>query len=106
MKIYISGAITGVENYMEKFADAEEKLRSIGFDVVNPAKVNAMLPESTTYKQYMDMSLAMLRDCDAIFMLNGFSCSKGAAVEYSYARAIGMIVFFSDAFTTTKISEE
>ena len=51
MKIYISGAITGIDDYMERFAKAEKKLTEQGYSVVNPAKVNAQLPEDTTYEE-------------------------------------------------------
>ena len=45
MKIYISGAITGTDDYMERFSKAEKELAEQGYSVVNPAKVNAQLPE-------------------------------------------------------------
>jgi hypothetical protein len=38
MKLYISGKITGDENYQEKFAEAERRLVDAGYEVVNPAK--------------------------------------------------------------------
>lgn len=39
-KIYISGPITGTDNYMERFEKAENGLKALGVSVVNPAKVN------------------------------------------------------------------
>lgn len=69
MKIYISGAITGTDNYMERFAKAEKELTEQGYSVVNPAKVNAQLPEDTDYEDYMKMSFCMLDMCDSICML-------------------------------------
>ena len=50
MKIYISGAITGTDDYMERFEKAEKELAEKGYSVVNPAKVNAQLPEDTSYE--------------------------------------------------------
>ena len=38
MKIYISGAISGTKDYMERFARAEKELTEKGWSVVNPAK--------------------------------------------------------------------
>ena len=87
MKIYISGAITGTDDYMERFAKAEKELTEQGYSVVNPAKVNAQLPEDTTYEEYMKMSILMLDMCDAIYMMNGWDKSKGACIEYGYAMA-------------------
>lgn len=85
MKKYISGAITGTDDYMERFAKAEKELTEQGYSVVNPAKVNAQLPEDTTYEEYMKMSFCMLDMCDSIYMLNGWSKSFGANREYGYA---------------------
>ena len=57
MKIYISGAITGTDDYMEQFAKAEKELTEQGYSVVNPAKVNAQLPEDTSYEEYMKLDI-------------------------------------------------
>ena len=85
MKIYISGAITGTDDYMERFAKAEKKVTEQGYSVVNPAKVNAQLPEDTSYEEYMKMCFCMLDMCDEIFMLKGWSKSCGSNREYWYA---------------------
>ena len=92
MKVYISGAITGTDDYMERFAKAEKELTEQGYSVVNPAKVNAQLPEDTTYEQYMKMSFCMLDMCDSIYMLKGWKKSCGANREYVYALASDMII--------------
>ena len=85
MRVYISGAITGTDDYMERFAKAEKELTTKGYSVVNPAKVNAQLPEDTTYEEYMKMCFCMLDMCDSIFMLKGWSKSCGSNREYWYA---------------------
>ena len=80
-RVYISGPITGTEDYMERFARAEEWLTEHGYEAVNPAKENAKLPEGTTWKQYMGEALRMLMNCEKIFMLKGWSKSRGATLE-------------------------
>ena len=85
MKIYISGAITGTDDYMERFAKAEKELTEQGYSVVNPAKVNSQLPEYTTYEEYMNMCFCMLNMCESIYMLKGWSKSCGSNREYWYA---------------------
>lgn len=96
-KIYISGAITGINNYMERFNMAEEQLKSQGFSVINPARVNAALPEdTTTYEKYMKMSMTMLEMCQYIYMLKGWEKSPGANREYGYALASDMTIIWGE----------
>lgn len=86
-KIYISGPITGTNDYMERFAERQKALKEEGYTVVNPAAVNAQLPENTAYEEYMQMAFLMLDMCDAIYMMKGWEQSSGAKREYEYARA-------------------
>ena len=94
MKIYISGVITGTDDYMERFAKAEKELTAKGWSVVNPAKVNAQLPEDTSYEEYMKMCFCMLDMCEAIYMLDGFEKSCGANRELGYSMAKDMIIMY------------
>ena len=94
MKIYISGAISGTTDFMERFAKAEKELTDKGYSVINPAKVNAQLPKDTTYEEYMKMCFCMLDICEAIFMLKGWSKSFGANRELGYAMAKDMIIMY------------
>lgn len=93
-RIYISGSITGTDDYMERFAKAEKYLIKQGYSVVNPAKVNAQLPEDTTYEEYMKMCFCMIDMCDAIYMLNGWNKSCGANRELGYAMAKDKTIIF------------
>lgn len=93
-RIYISGAITGTDNYMERFAKAEKELTEQGYSVVNPSKVNAQLPEDTDYEDYMKMSFCMLDMCDGIYMLKGWKKSCGANRELGYAMASDMAIIY------------
>lgn len=86
-RVYISGPITGIEDYMKNFDKAEKELKSVGYSVVNPAKVLSQMPEDTEYKEYKDMSMMMLSMCDGIYMLKGWEKSTGANREYGYALA-------------------
>ena len=94
MRIYISGAITGTDDYMERFARAEKELMEKGYSVVNPAKVNAQLPEDTSYEEYMKMCFCMLDMCDSIYMLLGWSVSCGANRELGFAMAKDKAIIF------------
>ena len=92
MRVYISGPITGTDDYIYRFAKAEEKLKKDGYSVINPAAVNSMLPHDTTYEEYMKMSLTMLDMCGAIYMMEGWEKSCGANREYGYALANDYII--------------
>lgn len=93
-RIYISGAITGTDDYMERFAEAENDLTKAGYEVVNPAKVNAQLPKGTSYDDYMKMSFCMLGTCDYIYMLRGWQNSKGANLELREAKELGTSIYY------------
>lgn len=87
--VYISGPITGVNNYWLPFEDAEDELASTGLAVINPAK----LPEGMTRRQYMAINLVSLMTTDAVLTLPGWDNSIGAVIEVSLARYCGIPVY-------------
>lgn len=91
MRIYISGPITNVPDYKEKFSKAEQKLKEMHpeADIINPT-VLSDLP--LTYDEYMDLDLRLLDMCGAVYMLHGWEKSKGACIEYGYALAKDLII--------------
>jgi len=88
MKIYISGPMTGVENYKQIFEEYEKKLTELGFTVFNPAWFD--YKQGWDYDEILELDLAALQKCEAIFMLPGWEKSKGACIEYGYAMAKGL----------------
>ena len=96
MKIYISGAISNTDDFMERFAKAEKELTEQGYSVINPAKVNAQLPEDTDYEDYMKMSFCMLSMCEAIYLLRGFEKSRGAKRELEFAKSEDMEIMYEE----------
>ena len=97
MRIYISGKITGTDDYMQRFERSQKELEKEGHSVINPAEVNSKLPKDTTYEEYMKMSLTMLDMCKGIYMLEGWEDSKGANREYGYALAKDMVMRFQES---------
>ena len=86
MRIYISGGISGVENYKEKFNAAQRELEQNGNEVINPALYGETLPK-LMYEEYMRIGLNFIDMCDAVYMLKGWEKSRGANREYGYALA-------------------
>ena len=99
MKIYISGKITGTTDYAERFEKAEEFLKENYPDaeIINPVSTSLTLPESTTYQQYMKLSLCLLDMCDIIYMMAGWGDSNGASLEFQYALAMRYKIMYEPA---------
>jgi hypothetical protein len=90
MKIYISGKITGDENYEAKFAEAERRLREAGFrDVVNPV---LFAKKDEDWKVSMRRDMAYLTHCDAVALLPDREGSHGVKIEVGLARELGISV--------------
>lgn len=91
-RIYISGAITGKDDYLDRFSCAEDELMNEGYTVINPARVLNELPKDTEYEEYMKLSMVLLEMCDSIYMLRGWEESRGSNREYGFALAKDMVI--------------
>ena len=88
MKIYISSKITGNENYLKDFEEAEKLLVERGHEVINPCK----LPHDhgKTYEEYMKEDIRVLLGCEGICMFGEWKTSRGATMEHNIARMCGI----------------
>lgn len=84
-KVYLSGRITGQENYKAVFRWAAADLTRQGYVVLNPA----ILPQGLDEPDYMRIALAMLDSADAVALLPDWNWSKGARIEADYCERIG-----------------
>lgn len=94
MIVYISGAITGNKGYYQRFLNAEQKLKANGFEVVNPARIGKILPKSFAHGDYMDIDIALMQKCDAIYMLRGWNTSIRSMNELSIAKERGLKIIY------------
>lgn len=90
--VYLSGPITGVKDYWKPFEEAEDRLTSVGFAVINPAK----LPEGMDLEDYMAIALQGVIRCDVVYALGGSCNSKGAGVEIALAEYLGKPVYAAE----------
>jgi len=88
-RIYISGPMTGLPdlNFPAFHAEAD-RLRAIGFEVVNPADLNQ--DPKAGWSECMRADIKALCDCDTLALLDGWQKSAGAHLEMHIAHRIGM----------------
>lgn len=96
--VFISGPITGEDNYLWNFAEAEYELYKQGFIVINPARVLSQLPDESRrhWDDLMEVCKILLAQCDSIYMLRGWEKSRGANLEYRLAAEKGMKVMYQN----------
>jgi hypothetical protein len=85
-KIYLSGPITGVPDYQDRFGQIACRAEIFGHTVIDPSVETAGL----TPKDYMRISIARLEAADEVWLLPGWQNSKGATIEKLYAEYIGL----------------
>lgn len=97
-RVYIAGPMTGLNNYnREAFIEAA---RSIAAHTCLIPVHTAWLEDGFGDKDYMDMSIDLLEDCDYITTLPGWRESEGAQTEVRYAKGRGIpLIEFKDLFS-------
>lgn len=117
MKIYVAGPMTGHKDWnFPAFFDAQEKLESLGHEVINPAHndgetlekalASAGTPErpNNTWGYYMRRDLPHVLDVDALCVLPGWRQSKGASLEVHVAEALGLPIYIlKDGVLTPRV---
>ena len=98
MRIYISGPITGTDDFAERFADAAEIIAERGHEYFNPAKLAEVMP-GAEWIDCLTIDGMLLKKADAITMLPGWERSSGALYEFFWARANGLKLYDLDTDT-------
>ena len=79
---YISGPISGIDNYKDIFAEAETILMYAGMIAINPA----YMPEGLPYDDYFPTCYAQIGISNALCFLPDYAKSNGAAREAKRAQ--------------------
>lgn len=85
--LYISGAVTGVEDYLALFNDAERVLLEAGYRVCNPVR---LCHSDWKWERCMKTVLKAMMDCDALALLDNWKQSRGANLEVYLAKELRM----------------
>ncbi|MBQ1776570.1 MAG: DUF4406 domain-containing protein [Acidaminococcaceae bacterium] len=94
-RVYLSGPITGLseEEYIRRFARAEQHYKTAGYEVVNPVTIGQELQKTIpqpTWGDYMKVDLEALATCTHIALLEGWEQSEGAQCEKREALKLGL----------------
>ena len=91
-KMYLSGPMTGVENFNHTtFHRIAAEFRMAGFEVCSPAE---FFDGDTTKerKDYMREAFTYLLEADTIVLLPGWQESEGARIEAAMAKELDLII--------------
>lgn len=80
MIIYLAGPIKGVEDYKERFAEAERDFSRF-HQVLNPARIL----EGMEDRDCLPVCLQLIEMADKVILLPGWETSLGATTEAHYA---------------------
>ena len=103
-RLYLSGPMTSYPLFnFPAFNEAEKKLRAAGFEVENPASKGIV--DGWDWVDYLKFDLTQLFRCDAVATLEGWVESRGAWLEVSTARALGMSIRPVDDWIAPRLDE-
>ncbi len=109
MKVYIFGPMTGIKGFnREMFREAAECLRNEygpKNEVISPNELDAGDDSVKTWVDYMRRDLRVLPDIDVAYALPGWEHSRGARLEATVFRELGIpvrqLVYENGQFTAS-----
>lgn len=109
IRVYISGPMEGYENFnFPAFKAAEEKLIALGYEVLNPAvdgDIDLDDPNKASQPRewYLRRDIEWVLQSDFVVVLEGWEMSRGARLEVSVARALGLEITRFDPTDNTNL---
>ncbi|WP_257605327.1 DUF4406 domain-containing protein [Pseudomonas sp. UMAB-40] len=95
MRVYIAGPMTGIPEYnFPAFNAMAEKLRGAGWHVENPADHGHVV--GAEWADYLRYDIGRLATCEVVMLLPGWTSSRGARLEVSIARELGIGLMYAD----------
>lgn len=100
MKWYISGKISGLptDQVTAKFRQAERQIRAFGHEPVNP--INNGLGSEASWNEHLVADVALLLECDAIYLLKDWGDSRGSRIEANIAEECGLQIVHQPEYAT------
>jgi hypothetical protein len=94
-RIYVAGPITGydLDERVKAFESASNYLRENGWEPVNPLTLH---PLNIKWEEALRADLTGLVTCEAIYLMVGYSKSRGAQLELHVARELGLREFYQE----------
>ncbi|MNO45549.1 hypothetical protein D3C76_358160 [compost metagenome] len=94
-RVYIAGPMTGIEDFnFPAFNAMADNMRAGGWHVENPADHGVV--HGAEWADYLRYDVGRLATCEAIMLLPGWSKSKGANLEVTIARQLGMPIMLAE----------
>lgn len=93
MKIYLSGKVSDLppEKVRANFAQAADQIRAFGHEPISP--LDSGIDYYDKWEKHIAADIAMLLNCDAIYLLKDWKDSKGARIEKAIANECGKAIY-------------
>ena len=99
MKVYIAGKITGLPDLNRpRFERAKTLLTALGHDVVSPLDLDHSANTQQSWNGYMRVCVAKLCQVEAIALLDDWTDSKGARLEFNLSVQLQMTCLVIDKY--------
>jgi hypothetical protein len=99
--IYIAGKFRGpnawvIENNIRRAEEAAFEVAKLGAAPLCPHTNTRFFHGTQTDQWWLDATLALLRKCDAIFLIKGWEESAGARSEHAEAQTMRIPIFIEE----------